>query len=156
MALVSAKLADSDWHDDNRRSDQRTEINRSAVLRFGGGAYDILVADLTREGCRITTSLDLEPGSLVTLGFAGIGHTVGRVVWRDGQSFGCLFEADLPSGAVTAATLNNVDRLHGLVSVSTPVGPQDVKWSRGRQLTLIVGSSAVLWAAIIAGLAVIF
>lgn len=144
MATMKARVVR-----DDRRGDDRTEINRTAVLRLPNDAYDIHVSDLTRDGCKFRGNIDLETGSSVVLGFAGVGHAVAQIIWRDKDTYGCAFDEPLPSGAVTAATRNNIDQLSGLQSYARPLEPRDVKWPRRRQVALIFGSATLLWALII-------
>lgn len=146
MASVSFRAVDFD-----RRSGDRTSIDRPAVLRFDGAAVDIRVDDLTRDGCKVTTDATLEIGSQVTLGFAGVGHTPATVIWSDGTSYGCVFAESLPPGAVTAATCNNVDHFAGPTPFRPTVRTSDVKWQPRTQALFIAGAVSSLWALAIAG-----
>lgn len=137
----------------DRRTDDRTRIERPAVLRIGEIALDIRVEDLTRDGCKITTDADLDVGSTVTLGFAGVGRTNAQVVRRDRNGYGCIFDETLPSGAVTAATRNNVDHFSGSRNAVTPVEATDVKWSPRQQILLLIGATSALWGVMIVGAA---
>lgn len=146
MAVPSLKIETGD-----RRADERTPIERAAVLRIDGQAHAIEVDNLTRDGCKIRTTLDLAPGLMVTIGLAGVGTVSARVVWRSASGYGCAFEQSLPAGAVTAATRNNVAHL-GELTLDVPiVMPAQVKWSRRRSLALVAGASALLWVGLIGG-----
>lgn len=146
MATLSARAVASD-----RRSDDRTRIARTAVLRLDGTSHGIRVEDLTRDGCKITTDVELEIGQTVTLGFAGVGRTQAEVIWCDAESYGCIFEEPLPPGAVTAATRNNVDHFAGPEAMVEPLSASDVKWSPRSQMLIILGAASLLWLALIAG-----
>jgi hypothetical protein len=137
----------------DRRTDDRTRIERPAVLRIADIALDIRVEDLTRDGCKISTDMDLEIGSTVTLGFAGIGRATAQVVRRDAAGYGCIFDETLPSGAVTAATRNNVDHFSGSRAIVQPVDVADVKWSPRQQALLVIGATSALWGLVILGAA---
>jgi len=133
-----------------RRINDRTEINRAAVLRIGDQAHPIQVENLTRDGCKIRTDLSLAPGLIVKLGFAGVGSTSARIVWRSTDGYGCAFDESLPPGAVTAALLNNVERLDDGATDQPIVSVGDVKWSRRRSAGVVVFSVVALWVALIA------
>ncbi len=97
----------------DRREFARTMLGRPGTLRVEDAlAAPIQIADLTRDGCRIKTQVELEPWQAVTIGIPGVGQHAARIMWaRDGQC-GCAFERPLPSGAVTAAMDDNVHHLN--------------------------------------------
>ncbi len=146
MAAASPKLGS-----DDRRIDARTPVNRAAVLRLADQAYPIQVENLTRDGCKITTALDLAPGLVVTLGLAGVGTTTARIVWRSASGYGCMFEESLAPGAVTAALRNNVAYLDEPTLDHPIVTARDVKWSPRARVALIAGVTSLLWAVPITG-----
>lgn len=146
MATLSARAVGFD-----RRIDDRTRIARAAVLRIGEVSHAIRVDDLTRDGCKISTKVDLAVGSTVTLGFAGVGRSLAQIVWRDESIYGCIFDEPLAPGAVTAATRNNVDHFAGAEAVIQPVTAAEVKWLPRSQALVIVGATSLLWVALLAG-----
>lgn len=138
---------------DDRRVQARTTIDRPAVLRIGDHVEEVEVNDLTRDGCRITASIDLEPLTRVSIGLAGVGHTPARLIWRSATHYGCAFDRPLPTGAVTASKLNNVARLDGIELPRTVISHEEVKYSYRARVAIVGGLSGLLWAAI-GGLAI--
>ncbi|APX66062.1 PilZ domain-containing protein [Sphingomonas sp. gentR] len=87
------------------RSEERIPLDRRGVLRIGGDPHphDVVVLDLTREGCRIETDLPVVHGATIEIGLANIGRVQATAVWQSIGNLGCLFDRPLPPGAVTAA-----------------------------------------------------
>lgn len=97
------------YRSDDRRNEDRVVVERTGTLGTGIGTPEfITVADLTRDGCRIESATELETGSTIHLGIAGVGMVEAEVRWRNGLTHGCAFVQPLPSGAVTAAIMSNV------------------------------------------------
>lgn len=148
MISVSASLIGHDPAEAlDRRTRVRVPIDRPAVLRRDSDAHEIRIEDLTRDGCKIKTSVDLKPGDCVTVGLAGIGRHNVVVLWCDGNEYGCVFDEPLPSGAVTAALQNNVDRF-AEAALSTPIPMTNVKWLPRRRLAFVVALVGLSWTAI--------
>lgn len=143
----------------DRRADMRLSIDRPAVLRMEDRVYEIRVDDLTRNGCRITTNVDLQVETVVKLGFAGVGQSRAEIVRREelGDSFvyGCYFEQPLPPGAVTASTGNNICRLLDDGQMIENFSLAEVKLRGRYRVLLIMGISSALWAAIASGLFIV-
>ena len=137
---IAAPTASAD-----RRNSPRKRLDKAATLQIGkAGTIDVVVGDLTREGCRIEADAILPPGSRVKVGLCNMSPVAGRLVWRNRNHYGCAFDSPLPSGAITAAHLPR-DRVNG-------TGTRSVK-SSGLTTIALVGAAATLpWAA----LAVIF
>jgi len=151
MAVSLSARAISD-----RRISNRTRVGRKAVLRFSDSFQHIELDDLTGDGCKIETDADLEVGSNLTLGLAGIGRTSARVVWRSGDTYGCLFEAPLSPSSVAAANRENVGYLFGVSPAGEEASTHEFKWSARHRLLFIIGSSTLLWATVLATLSLIF
>lgn len=133
---------------DDRRFQTRIALDRPAVLRIGDQVVEIEINDLTRDGCRITTAIELEPLARVSIGIAGVGHTMARLMWRSAQHYGCAFERPLPSGAVTASKLNNVSYLDGIALPQPTIEHAEVKYSYRTRIAIIGGLSGLLWSGI--------
>lgn len=133
-----------------RRSDDRTPILRPAVLRVENRAVEIKIDNLTRDGCKITSNTALAVGSEINLGLAGIGQVKAAIVWNDADSYGCVFHETLPSGSVTAATLNNVNQLDMPAHAKQQLTPLDVKWGARNRLLFAGAATSCLWIAVFA------
>jgi hypothetical protein len=84
----------------------RRAATRSAV-RVGAGLYDnvrpsfdIVVIDLSTDGCGITTGLELEPGSRVWLKLPGLESWACKVVWCGDGRAGLSFDNPLHQGVL--------------------------------------------------------
>ena len=84
---------------------ERPTLGRTGVLRIDSvpSSTEVVIRDLTRDGCGIESNVPVEPGMRVEIGIANIGRVAGTVLWCGDNSFGCMFEHSLPSGSVTAA-----------------------------------------------------
>jgi len=143
-----------------RRSRARLAVERMAVLRFEGGAEDIVLEDLTRGGCRFRCARELPLLAAVSVGIAGVGHTPARLVWTSGQSYGCAFDRPLPEGAVAAAAPDNIARIMQATSFWQSEGEGgDLFGFEEEELVerlpirarvaVVAGLTATLWAAIV-------
>lgn len=133
------------YSSDDRRNEARVAVERTGTLGTGIGTPEfITVADLTRDGCRIDSPTELETGSTIRLGIAGVGLIEAEVRWRNGATHGCAFVQPLPSGAVTAAIMSNV--------YPFPLGSEPVaipaKVSGRASGALLLGITVSGWAAV--------
>jgi len=78
------------------RSSERVAIELGAGLRQrGASGVSIQVMDLSVDGFRAQTHLDLEEGSDVWLRLPGLESSHAVVMWRKGPQIGCKFERPL-------------------------------------------------------------
>lgn len=78
-----------------RRAD-RIAVEIGAGLRQRGAAgVTAQVADLSTDGFRCTTHLDLNIGDDVWLRLPGLEASHARVVWKEGPMIGCAFSRAL-------------------------------------------------------------
>jgi hypothetical protein len=76
---------------DGRRA-ERKEVALGAGLRQRGAhAVTVQVLDLSTDGFRAATHLDLVPGSDVWLKLPGLESLHSRVAWMQGHMMGCQF-----------------------------------------------------------------
>ncbi len=140
---------------DDRRSRDRLEVDRQAVLRLGERTEPILLEDLTAAGCRFQCDASLPLFSSVSIGIAGVGHTPARLAWQSGSRYGCAFDRPLPASAVTTAAPDNVAR----IAQSAPAWqvaaeldycePEIALLPLPVRLAIISGLTVALWSAII-------
>ncbi|MDB5691353.1 MAG: PilZ protein [Alphaproteobacteria bacterium] len=70
----------------------RAEVVLGAGLRQRGAhSVTVQIVDLSTDGFRAATHLDLFPGSDVWLKLPGLESLHGRVVWMRGHLMGCQF-----------------------------------------------------------------
>jgi PilZ domain len=145
---------------DDRRSGGRLAVERRAVLRTQDAAHEIELLDLTSGGCRFRCQASLALYERVSIGIAGVGHSAAQLVWQADTIYGCAFERPLPDHAVTAAAPDNVARILTATQVWQVEYEGDIaeeeKLPVRVRVAVIAGTTVVLWAAIIAGLRVLF
>lgn len=74
------------------RNAERVSVTMPAALRQrGASGVGVQVGDLSVTGFRVTTHLELEPGTDVWLRMPGIEPVHARTVWARGQQVGCEF-----------------------------------------------------------------
>ena len=78
------------------RKSERVALELGAGLRQrGGSGVSVQIVDLSTDGFRASTHLELAPGSVVWLRLPGIESYQARVAWKRGQFIGCAFERPL-------------------------------------------------------------
>lgn len=79
------------------RHERRAVSLRASVARQGGVTHEILVLDLSYEGCGIETPVELEPGEAISLSVLDRGAIATHVRWyKDGRA-GLVFEPEEPT-----------------------------------------------------------
>ncbi len=78
------------------RKSERVSLELGAGLRQRGGTgVGIQILDLSTDGFRASTHLQLEKGSDVWLRLPGLEACHARVMWAKGNFIGCAFERPL-------------------------------------------------------------
>jgi hypothetical protein len=78
------------------RKSERVKLELGAGLRQRGGTgVAIQILDLSTDGFRATTHLQLEKGSDVWLRLPGLEPHHAKVMWAKGAFIGCAFERPL-------------------------------------------------------------
>jgi len=78
------------------RKSQRVAIDMDAALRQrGGSGVSVHILDLSTDGFRASTHLDLPPGTDVWLRLPGLEPYQAKVAWSKGEYIGCAFERPL-------------------------------------------------------------
>lgn len=70
---------------------------RAAALRSDGTSVEVVLLDLSYEGCGIETSAELEAGEPIKLSILGRTPIDARVRWSDGKRAGLIFGAEDPA-----------------------------------------------------------
>lgn len=71
---------------------ERVEVSFGAALRQrGASGVSVQIADLSTNGFRVATHLELEPGTDVWLRLPGLEPCHARAVWKRGHHVGCQF-----------------------------------------------------------------
>lgn len=91
---LAAKLRPSFTADD--RKSPRTRMLLEGAARQQGGAFsDITIHDLSRDGFRVESAMDLSPGMTVEVDIPGVGVRDATVMWAGHPYAGCAFVAPL-------------------------------------------------------------
>ncbi|WP_022685065.1 PilZ domain-containing protein [Sphingomonas phyllosphaerae] len=148
--LLQAILLPSD--SDDRRSAERQSINQPSTLRDERAqATDVYVRDLSETGFSVATDSRLELGSTVTIGLPGRGRATARVVRQVAGGYGCEFVEALGRAEVMQ-TFRGGTVIHMTTSapVIAPFPEIEIRRLPGAvRLGVILGGSALLWAAVI-------
>jgi hypothetical protein len=92
------------------RSAERVEVSFGAALRQrGASGVAVQVADLSTNGFRVATHLQLEPGTDVWLRLPGLEPCHAKAVWSRGHHVGCEFVRPLHP-AVLQMVVRNASR----------------------------------------------
>ena len=83
------------------RKSQRVPVEFPAGLRQrGASGVSVQIMDLSTDGFRVSTHLELLPGTDVWLRLPGLEPCHARVKWSDGPYIGCAFERPLHSAVL--------------------------------------------------------
>lgn len=138
-----------------RRASDRIETHRRTTLRTAPTVpFDIMVRDLSSDGCFVETARTLRVGDCVTIGLAGGGRSEARVVRRDADGYGCMFlkplSAESLSRAFSGVTIRDFPELANLpVVASDDFPPQIETWPRPVRLGILLGLAGLGWGAIL-------
>lgn len=154
--LLPAILVTSDK--DDRRSAERQPINQPSTLRDEHSrACDVYVRDLSETGFGVATDLRLEIGSTVTIGLPGHGRATARVVRQVPGGYGCEFTEALGRAAILQTFRGGtVMQITSSTPVTVPLPEPEVERYPGAvRVGVIVGTTALLWIAIMRAVAAI-
>ena len=78
------------------RKSERVPVELGAGLRQrGASGVSVQIMDLSIDGFRVATHLELFPGTQVWLRLPGLEPCHAQVVWAEGHYLGCVFERPL-------------------------------------------------------------
>lgn len=83
-------------HEPVERRERRPVTLRGFALRDDGSTIEILLLDLSYEGCGIETPLELAPGETLRLSILRRGAIEAKVRWCEGGKAGLVFESEEP------------------------------------------------------------
>jgi hypothetical protein len=151
-AVFVAKL-----YDEARAADRLEADVDSTVRDAASRPHTVIVKDLSSTGCGMETQAELEVGASILIGLPGIGVRAARVVRRDGHFYGCAFDVPVSRRAIRSAVLGSVVNASSELPVEAVAGPGTLSEPHIRKLPtemrigVIIGATALLWAAIIGG-----
>ncbi|MFK3891087.1 PilZ domain-containing protein [Sphingomonas sp. NPDC079357] len=157
MLIPAILLPDDD--SDDRRSAERQTINQPSTLRDERAeATDVYVRDLSETGFSVATDSRLEIGSMVTIGLPGRGRASARVVRQVPGGYGCEFDQPLGRAEVMQTFRGGtVIHMTSNAPIVHPAPEPEIRRFPGSvRLGVIVGGSALLWAAVAKAIATLF
>jgi hypothetical protein len=146
---------------DDRRERDRLAVGRSAVLRIGDSAETVDLLDLTAGGCRFASETALPLFARVSIGIAGVGHTLAHVIWQAEGTYGCAFERPLPNHAVTVQAPDNIARImtatsRGQALLEGQADDDHEKLPLRTRVAIMAGLAGLSWGAVIVGARAVF
>ena len=153
------------------RQSPRTRMLLEGTARQGEGAFhDITVHDLSRDGFRVESAMELAPGATVEVDLPGVGPREATVMWVGHPYAGCAFADPLLReqvrvaadaspvvwGSFGRATENPVEAralnrsLADLVSVEA--APEPIRLpslSIGKRARAIIAIDVALWVGVV-------
>ena len=95
-AGFTAELSTSPAPSRRSRRSERVPLDIGAGLRQrGASGVTVQILDLSTDGFRVATHLELQSGTDVWLRLPGLEACHARVVWSEGHYVGCAFERPL-------------------------------------------------------------
>lgn len=88
----------------SRRSPRLAVECSGGMRRSGGSGVTVQILDLSADGFRVETHLELAPGADVWVRLPGLESRHARVVWADKYRFGCAFAEPLHPAVVEAVS----------------------------------------------------
>jgi hypothetical protein len=92
-----------------RRTDRVTVDLGGGLRQRGASGVSVQIMDLSTDGFRVATHLELAPGTEVWLRLPGLEPSAARVIWSEGPHIGCAFSRPLHP-AVLQMILSKTDQ----------------------------------------------
>jgi hypothetical protein len=163
MAALQAHLENARPFGDGRTAPRR-KLNLAVQGTTALGIpANVLIHNLSTTGLLIETAADLSLGEVFEVEIPHAGATPTIVIWRSDRLFGCEFATPVGNAAISAALLRTpavrpeaVALAEDFPQSATDAYVREASESRDQaklpirtRVSIIVGSSLVLWALII-------
>lgn len=89
------------------RTSQRKAVKLTALVHDGLTINEVEIVNLSPTGALLVLPSQPRQPTILSLELPETGRVAAKVVWQDGNMFGCEFEAPLPRAAVSAALLRS-------------------------------------------------
>jgi hypothetical protein len=136
------------------RESERQSMDRVTTVRGDDRKpLDVVIVDLSKDGCKIEGAVDFNVDDLVSVGLPGVGCRSGRVAWiQDGQCgvafFGPLERQEIAfirdAHTVVAGSFRQVQSFEEVIA-----GSRDKRLPPWASATVIVFAAATLWGLVI-------
>ncbi|KQR80201.1 hypothetical protein ASG07_15520 [Sphingomonas sp. Leaf343] len=139
--------------DERRSSDRRPVLQESTLRDEALRPHPVLVHDLSCDGCLIESDTPMMLGATIGIGLPGVGRRDATVVRVEGTLHGCSFAGPLSQSAIDQAfaadpvVLGAFSRLSSHLDLSGE--PAVERWPAPVRAAIIVGSTVLLWTAIL-------
>lgn len=100
LAQISVEAQDLD-----QRGALRRTLQLETPVANDLSSWRVVINNLSETGISFETSLSLALGDILEIGLPEVGSVDARVVWTDGNAFGCQFLSPISKAAVSAALL---------------------------------------------------
>ncbi|UZW56589.1 PilZ domain-containing protein [Sphingobium sp. JS3065] len=131
------------------RVSNRQKLLRPSTLRLREQKpFDVVIDDLSSEGCRISSTVPLAAGEAISLGLPGIGRCAARVIWSGGKVAGCRFDRPLHDAQIEKIKLAHtvVTGSFGCAAIHVDREGETMSLpSKSKRIALIVGLSLLSW-----------
>lgn len=134
----------------DERSSERLEANLESTIRSRDErALGAVIDELSATGFRVRAWLDAKPGSLITIGLAGVGRRRAEIIWKQAGHAGCEFDIPLSAAELRhALAAENV--IHGTFSVEQGDPHIECSWSGKARFAIVALVWLVSWLSIAA------
>jgi hypothetical protein len=132
--------------------DERMAVALDATVRNPAAApLDATVLDISASGLRAFIAEELAIGDAISVGLSGIGRVAARVIRRSGHEYGCQFLQPISPEKIAQALAADTVVQAPFAPLPTPVfDEEDDRLPVPLRLAVIVGTSLLLWTAILA------
>lgn len=129
---------------------QRWDLDLAKLSLIGpSGPGRVAACTISTTGIRIDSDLPLIAGDWLEVELSTGASATARVVWSHGGSHGGEFDEPINVDAITAARLKNASMNSGHSNIQQ-IEPVGQRWAWKGRMRLILVTSIILWAAILA------
>ena len=139
---------------DNRRGAPRYALRLPATAADAEADFDVCIRSIAVGGLAFETDAELATGSRAMVDLPDRGATGVRVIWRNGQLYGCAFDEPIPASVVSATRLKGYPE----AGEQAPAGSALVLTGRPRiwpgavRLAIALGGAAAAWGLVLVGI----
>jgi len=100
LAQISVEAQDQD-----QRGAVRRTLQLETPVANDLSSWRVVIGNLSETGISFETALGLALGDILEIGLPEVGAVEARIVWADGDAYGCQFLSPISKAAVSAALL---------------------------------------------------
>lgn len=150
--MTDGKLVQTD-SGTNRRYAPRYALRLLSQGTDQANSFDVCIQSISVTGVSIEVPLELAVGSRVEIALPGSGATQATVIWSDGMLSGCLFDAPISSGVLSAARLKGYpvtaeSAVEGSELLSSLLVSDARRWPGSVRLALVAVAAIAAWGLV--------